>query len=59
MLLEEIIRFAQTFNVNTIKGIIYYGDIEDSRKKERLSHFYEKHGFFIDMDNDRIILNLK
>lgn len=55
LLLSEILKFAKSFSVNKIKGDIYRKDIESTEKRERLYHFYEKHGFFIDFDKLMIL----
>ena len=57
MLLAEIIKFAKSFSVSKIKGDIYQKDIDSPQKKERLYHFYEKHGFII--DDDKLILKIQ
>lgn len=57
LLLSEILKFAKAFSVGKIRGRIYRGDTDSPRKKERLYHFYEKHGFII--DEDKLILRLK
>ena len=49
VLLLEILKFAKSFSVNKIKGIVY--------QKELLYHFYEKHGFII--DEDKLIFKIR
>lgn len=56
LFLTEILKFAKCFSVNKIRGIIYRKDIDSPQKKERLYHFYKKHGFII--DDGRLILDL-
>ena len=57
MRLTEILKFAKLFSVSKIKGDIYQEDIDCPEKKERLYHFYEKHGFII--DEDKLILKIR
>ena len=57
VLLLEILKFAKSFSVNKIKGNIYQKDIDNPQKKERLYHFYEKHGFII--DEDKLIFKIR
>lgn len=57
LLLTEILKFAKSLSVSKIKGDIYQEDIDCPEKKERLYHFYEKHGFII--DEDKLILKIR
>lgn len=66
ILLKELINYAKKLQVEYISGELSFMDIgteenctlEQKENRERLYHFYPKHGFIID-ENKRIYLRIK
>lgn len=48
VLLSEIINYSKYFDVAKVIGKISYMDVKEPDAKDRLFHFYKKHGFVVD-----------
>lgn len=57
LLMSTMIGYIKDFKLDTIKGIIYWHDVENAQLEKRLLHFYHKFGF--EIDSDKIMKNLR
>ena len=52
--LEILLKIGTRYRTMKYYGIISYGDIKEQDHKDRLIHFYEKHGFTVDIEKMRL-----
>lgn len=57
VLLTEIIKCAKQYNADRISGKLSCTDSKNADAREKLHHFYAKHGFII--DGSKLLLILK